>query len=724
MKRILAVIGLVVLLAACSQQQPTESLETQANTWKKLGGALDIVPANNAVKPKLLLDRNGKVVVVWAEDNGLWYLQAKRWTGTAWEKLPLPVKELPYSDTGVNAFDVAFDKSNALVLSYVSGDGKVNVTRSNGSSFQSIVTPFSSSFANLETDKNGNIYSLAQSEAGAIKKNTIQRWNGTAWQTVATLEFDTTERNYSVPQFFVTTDGKPVLLVFSSKRPYGEGYAVYSWNGTSWIITSIIGGTDPSVLSMTLDGLNRVLAYTLYNRYRSERFALDGSNRESFGNSSYTGNYFAELSVDGTNNPLRIQPAGGPNATANLTVERWTGSAWTVLGSALNREANKETAAHQIVNDSAGNIYLVWQESACANAATCGGANIYVSRYAKTPLPQSKSWTQLGDPTLGLPGSPESYDYSNLKVYKDKIYAVVGNYLRFWTGSSWTTLTTVESGSALAVNASGTVFSSYVNNGQVYVKRWSGTTWQQLGAVFAKEPTEFLETYGVYTNSQGNPVVAYSSDDATKNRVVIRVKQWNGSAWELVGTPFIDSRFSGQATRIQDFTVDSSDRPYIFKFRSQGGGEINSYSVIRWTGAAWQDLGVACSSYTTEGFGVQSHFELISNIPNVACRLTYSKADNGNKLDIFKWNGSSWAKAISTVNYMIGEARFLGGALGGGKLYLMTTTDGYTTISVLQNGKLEQFGTNPYGGQSLATSSTTGPVIINKSDKVYVKRWQ
>jgi ABC-type uncharacterized transport system auxiliary subunit len=107
---------MAIFLAACSQQPPatSEDLSTQANSWKPLGGALNVVTKNNAVAPKALLDRNGKLVVVWAEDNGLWYLQAKRWNGAAWEKLSFPNRALPYTETGVNDFDVVFDSSNAL----------------------------------------------------------------------------------------------------------------------------------------------------------------------------------------------------------------------------------------------------------------------------------------------------------------------------------------------------------------------------------------------------------------------------------------------------------------------------------------------------------------------------------------------------------------------------------------------------------------------------------
>jgi hypothetical protein len=70
---------------------------------------------------------------------------------------------------------------------------------------------------------------------------------------------------------------------------------------------------------------------------------------------------------------------------------------------------------------------------------------------------QAQSWVQLGGANLGLAGGP--LYYSDLTVYKDKVYVIIGNYVRYWTGTSWKTLTT--NAGQLAVNNAGDVFVSY-----------------------------------------------------------------------------------------------------------------------------------------------------------------------------------------------------------------------------------------------------------------------
>ncbi|MGL4612240.1 MAG: hypothetical protein ACRCYY_21595, partial [Trueperaceae bacterium] len=124
---------MALLLAACSQETPTAKptpnavLEAQeTGSWRSLGDTLDVVSKNNVANAKMLLDTNGKLVVLWAEDNGLWYLQGKRWNGTAWEKLAFPTRPLAYTNEGVTPFDVVFDHSNALVITQPK-NGNVNV---------------------------------------------------------------------------------------------------------------------------------------------------------------------------------------------------------------------------------------------------------------------------------------------------------------------------------------------------------------------------------------------------------------------------------------------------------------------------------------------------------------------------------------------------------------------------------------------------------------------
>ncbi len=193
-----------------------------------------------------------------------------------------------------------------------------------------------------------------------------------------------------------------------------------------------------------------------------------------------------------------------------------------------------------------------------------------------------------------------------------------------------------------------------------------------------------------------------------------------------MGTPFIEDKSSARAVYISDFSVGSSNRPYIFKINSGGNGEFLNYSVLSWTGTAWQDLG-GCGYYTTEAQGGSVHFELISNKPTMVCQKTNIYPNRENTLGIFRWNGSSWTKAITTINYKADDYGLLHGAQGGGKLYLANPKpDGKILVNVLQNGRLEPFSTSISGYQAtIATSPTTGPVVTySLNEKVYIRRWQ
>jgi hypothetical protein len=340
--------------------------------------------------------------------------------------------------------------------------------------------------------------------------------------------------------------------------------------------------------------------------------------------------------------------------------------------------------------------------------------------------PQAQTWVQLGGANLGLEGGP--LYYSDLTVYKDKVYVIVGNYVRYWTGTAWRNLTMVSGEyPQLTTNNSGDVFVSERKNNQIAVRRWNGQTWQQLGTVIPQGDKNFTGDYLMYVNSKGNLIVTYLSEDRLSYTYTTRVRQWDGKTWQFVGTPGIVGGGSQTSIYLADFSVDSSDRPYIFTSFSTGG-EYRGYSVIRWKDTAWQDLGRgACYSDINEGRYVYAHFELISNTPNVVCQYTNTKTDAGNYIDILKWNGSSWAKSISTINYKKGEFGFVSGAQGSSLLHLVNSRpDGKILVSRLVNGKLEAFGTSLSGYQGyIATSSTTGPVIgYYLNDKVYISCWQ
>jgi hypothetical protein len=67
MKQIGVVLLLVALLAACSQQTPLATLDSQASQWKFIGNNVN---TSSAGDPSLALRANGKPVVAFYELRG------------------------------------------------------------------------------------------------------------------------------------------------------------------------------------------------------------------------------------------------------------------------------------------------------------------------------------------------------------------------------------------------------------------------------------------------------------------------------------------------------------------------------------------------------------------------------------------------------------------------------------------------------------------------------
>lgn len=385
MKKLLAIVSLVVLLAACSQQQVTENLEAQvANTWKPLGGALDVVTKNNAVAPKALLDRNGKLVVVWAEDNGLWYLQGKRWNGTAWEKLAFPSKPLPYTEEGVNPFDVVFDSSNSLVVSEKASSGTIRVFKNTGSSWTKLATPghnYELTHVNLETDASGRIYGLAGDDKVSIYD--IKRWNGSSWETTNSFNRipQNTDRYYQVVDFLIKSNGGPVVITQADSYFYES---IFIWTIKGWQM--IASANDSSMFTRS-----SFTSYTL-NANDLLFYAINSSSSRGFGYNKDT-LFYSEISSTpplGTFDQTHISILGFRNNSPILaardntktTILQKINGTWKQFGNQLERDITKKAYPLGIITDKLGNTFILFQVGGCTiDGCFDGGGNIYVSQY-------------------------------------------------------------------------------------------------------------------------------------------------------------------------------------------------------------------------------------------------------------------------------------------------------------------------------------------------------
>jgi hypothetical protein len=380
MKKYGLMLSLVVLLLAACSQQAIENLESQtSNYWKKLGDALDIVPKNNTANPKLLMDRNGRPVVVWAEDNGLWYLQAKRWNGTAWEKLPLPSKALTYTDSGVNPFDVVFDNSNALVISQLADPSSslgVKIYRATPSAWVSLGA--FNGLSQLQTNTGGQVHAVFQDYAKG--DNIIKRWDGTAWRTVASFKKlipNSVSSDYILADSFVLkTDGKPVVSSEYRPCPKCITATIWDWNGQTWNGVANISGPvgESQLLDYALTSDNKVItAFTNYDGFP----LIKGAGIDT--GLGYSG--FLALAVKNKSPVVLYQNIRDNSNVGKVFAANWTGSKFVNLGGDIRRDTSKVFLLGDVVVDKNGTIFTVSQEAACYESASCGGANVYVSQY-------------------------------------------------------------------------------------------------------------------------------------------------------------------------------------------------------------------------------------------------------------------------------------------------------------------------------------------------------
>ncbi|MFU8802237.1 MAG: Ig-like domain-containing protein [Bradymonadaceae bacterium] len=126
----------------------------------------------------------------------------------------------------------------------------------------------------------------------------------------------------------------------------------------------------------------------------------------------------------------------------------------------------------------------------------------------------------------------------------------------------------------------------------LYVRRWSGTQWEQRSENLNYEPVRSATTFSVSLDSQGHPVVAWleSHSVALRNRVYVR--RWDGNDWILLTRADQDSLNSDEGTHASSpqLAVDSLGRPVV------AWVENRRLFVARHEDGDWKFLGEARSS--------------------------------------------------------------------------------------------------------------------------------
>ncbi|MEW6358544.1 MAG: FG-GAP-like repeat-containing protein [Planctomycetota bacterium] len=351
----------------------------------------------------------------------------------------------------------------------------------------------------------------------------------------------------------------------------------------------------------------------------------------------------------------RIAPAAGAWQELGLGSATGGGVSQTVGGSGL-----------PVVCFGADGMPIVaWQD------ASTGTEEIYVRRW------DGVMWAEmgLGSATGGgiSNNAGESYtpmlaigrDGKPLIAWEDRSS---GNniYLRRWDGSAWVEMGAgsatgggisqnigVSWSPSIAIGSDGNPIVAWTNfsaNDEIYVRRWDGASWVEIGAGSASGngiSNTGGNSYGasIAIGTDGNPIVAWY--DNTSGDYEIYLRRWDGSSW-VEATPGSASgggiSNNAGASSAPRLAIGADGNP-IVAWDDDSSGDTEVY-VRRWNGASWAELGTgsATGGGISNNSGTSSGQSLAigpDGNPIVAWRDNSTGSD---ETYVRRWNGSSWAE--------------------------------------------------------------------------------
>jgi hypothetical protein len=247
----------------------------------------------------------------------------------------------------------------------------------------------------------------------------------------------------------------------------------------------------------------------------------------------------AAVSLDSNGNPVVSYTEFKTN-TNFVYVKRWTGSAWQQLGGSLIIDPTVDyPGTTRVALDSSDNPMVVWNEYK-------GNHNLYAKKW------NGSAWQQMGE-------------------------ALDNDIARSASNPS---LAMTPDGAAVVAweEFNGTTF-------QIHAKKWNGSMWQKLGGVLNVKPTNSAYRPAVALDPSGNPMVAWQETVGTNH---IFVKKWDGTMWQQVGdtTLNLDTTKNGGFANIK---FDATGTPVVVWRETLAAG----FGIFakKWTGSTWQQLG-------------------------------------------------------------------------------------------------------------------------------------
>ena len=124
---------------------------------------------------------------------------------------------------------------------------------------------------------------------------------------------------------------------------------------------------------------------------------------------------------------------------------------------------------------------------------------------------------------------------------------------------------------------------AFNENAGIYVKRWDGSAWQQLGSGLHEGPDRAGGAPSLAIDPVSGVIYVAWDETLANGQLVVYVKQWAGSGWTLVGGAPVNHNPSTSAA--QAALRVRAGRPLL------AWAEDDRIIVKEWSGSAWTALG-------------------------------------------------------------------------------------------------------------------------------------
>ena len=316
---------------------------------------------------------------------------------------------------------------------------------------------------------------------------------------------------------------------------------------------------------------------------------------------------------------LAIGPDGAPvvawydksGGDLDIYVRRWNGSVWVELGGSASgggvSNNNGDSTHPSLAIDGDGRPVVAWHDN------SDGDRDIYLRRWNGT------TWEELG-------GSASN-----------------GGISDNWAASGYPSL--VIDGNDRPIVAWHDDSGGARN---IYLRRWNGTTWEELGGsasdggisgslAASNDPSLVL-------GPDGAPIVAWQEDSGFLN-LDVYLRRWNGTSWEELGGSASDGGISDNngSSGFVSLAIDGDGRPVV-AWRDDSGGDFEIY-LRRWNGDDWVELDGSASGGGISANGGDSRSPSLATLPGGAPIVSWRDDDSGDfEIYVRRWTGSAWVE--------------------------------------------------------------------------------